>query len=200
LWAVTRDGNLLSFNYSRAEQISAWAMHTTQGGLFRDVVIFPSETGDDEVFFIIDRGGASHLERFPQAWQATQEAGTTGNYLDAAGLTGGSLPIASELRVPPQDMTLDGGGTQGRRKRANEILLNVYQSFGGGISYDGQTVLIDWSNSSDAMDMAAPLKNQWVGVTLPPAHMDDLQFSIVHSEPFPFTVRAAVLRWSLHEP
>jgi hypothetical protein len=200
LWAVTRPGNLLSFNYSRSQNISAWAMHTTEDGLFRDVIVFPSDDGDDEVFFIIDRGATSNLERFQQDWQATQEAGTVGNYVDAAGMEDGDFPIVSELRTPPQDMQLDGGGTQGRKKRANEILLNVYQSFGGGISYDGQTVLFDWSQSSDLMDTDIPLKTQWLGVTLPGAHMDDLAFSIVHSDPYPFTVRAAVLRWNLHEP
>ena len=200
LWAVTRAGNLLSFNYVRSQQISAWAMHNTASGLFRDVVVFPSETGDDEVFFIIDRGANSHLERFPQGWLATQEAGTVGNYVDAAGLTGGSFPIISELKVPPQDMSLDGGGTQGRRKRANEILLNVYQSFGGGVTYDGETVDILYANTSDLMDTPVTLKSGWQALTLSPGYMDDLQFSIVHSAPYPFTVRAAVLRWNLHEP
>jgi hypothetical protein len=200
LWCVTRAGNLLSFNYSRSENIAAWAMHRTQGGSFRDVIVFASDDGDDQVFFIIDRAGTSNLERFPQGWQATQEAGTVGNYVDAAGRVGGDLPIVSELRLPPQDLQLDGGGTQGRKKRANEILLNVYQSFGGGVQYDGQNVLFDWSNSSDRMDSPNLLKTQWIGVTLPSAHMDDLSFSIIHSEPYPFTVRAAVLRWNLHEP
>jgi|GEM_PF-2642273 len=201
LWCVTRAGNLLSFNYSRSENIAAWAMHHTQGGSFRDVIVFAADDGDDQVFFIIDRAGTSNLERFPQGWQATQEAGTVGNYVDAAGRVGGNLPIVSELRLPPQDLQLDGGGgTQGRKKRANEILLNVYQSFGGGVQYDGQNVLFDWSNSSDRMDSPNLLKTQWIGVTVPSAHMDDLSFSIIHSEPYPFTVRAAVLRWNLHEP
>jgi hypothetical protein len=44
------------------------------------------------------------------------------------------------------------------------------------------------------------LKNGWQALTLAPGYMDDLQFSIVHSAPYPFTVRAAVLRWNLHEP
>lgn len=200
LWAVTRAGALLSFHYSRVENISAWAMHTTQSGLFRDVIIFPSDEGDDEVFFIIDRGGSSNLERFDQGWQSMQEAGIVGNYVDAAGMEGGDFSVVSELLTPPQDMQIDGGGTQGRRKRANELLVNVYQSFGGGVEYDGQTVDFGWSLASDLLDSAPSLKTQWIGVTLPSAHMDDLQFSIVHSSNHPFTVRAAVLRWNLHEP
>lgn len=200
LWAVTKPGALLSFNYSRSQNISAWAMHTTASGLFRDVIVFPSDDGDDEVFFIIDRGATSNLERFPQGWQSTQEAGTVGNYVDAAGMEDGDFPIVSELRVPPQDMEIEGGGTQGRMKRANEILLNLFQSFGGGISYDNQTVTLNYLTSSAAMDTSLPLKTGWIGVTLSPAHVEDLQFSIVHSDPFPFTIRAAVLRWNLHEP
>lgn len=200
LWAVTKPGALLSFNYSRIQNISAWAMHTTEDGLFRDVIVFPSDEGDDEIFFIIDRGESSNLERFPQGWQATQEAGTVGNYVDAAGMTGGDFPIVSELRVPPQDMDIEGGGTQGRMKRANEILLNIFQSFGGGISYDGTPVNLNYLTSSAAMDTTLPLKTGWIGVTLGPAHVEDLQFSIVHSDPYPFTIRAVVLRWNLHEP
>jgi hypothetical protein len=200
LWAVTNPGALLSFNYSRSHNVSAWAMHTTQAGLFRDVMVFPSDDGDDEVFFIIDRGDTSNLERFPQGWQAAQEAGTLSNFVDAEGMEDGDFPIVSELRVPPQDMQLDGGGTQGRRKRANEILLNVFQSFGGGVSYDGQPTTFNYLSTSSNMDSPLPLATGWIGATLPPGFMDDLQFTISHSDPAPFTVRAAVLRWSLHEP
>lgn len=78
LWVVRADGVLLHFAYSRGEKIAAWSRHTTSGGLFRDVVVFPSDAGDDEVFFIIDRGAVSCLERFPQHWRKTIEDETGG--------------------------------------------------------------------------------------------------------------------------
>lgn len=195
LWAVTTEGLLLSFNYSRPDQISAWARHDTEGGLFRDVVVFPSNTGDDEVFFIVDRGVDSHLECFPQGWQGTQEAGIAGPYVDGPD----EEPITSELRMLPVDLMLKDGTTHGRVKRCHEILLNVFESFGGGISYDGETISFDYANSSDLMDSAPELRTEWLALTLSPAHLVDLQLAIVHSDPYPFTVRAVILRWQLHE-
>lgn len=195
LWAVTTEGLLLSFNYSRPDQISAWARHDTEGGLFRDVVVFPSNTGDDEVFFIVDRGEDSHLECFPQGWQGTQEAGISGPYVDGPD----EEPITSELRMLPVDLMLKDGTTHGRMKRCHEILLNVFESFGGGLSYDGETIAFDYANSSDLMDSAPELRTEWLAMTLSPAHLVDLQPAIVHSDPYPFTVRAVILRWQLHE-
>lgn len=75
LWAITREGNLLQFCYSRADRLMAWSRHNTDGGTFRNVAILPSDNGDDDVFFIVDRAGGSALERFPQHYQEIQETG-----------------------------------------------------------------------------------------------------------------------------
>jgi hypothetical protein len=77
LWAVTREGKLLQFSYSRRDNLMAWSQHTTAGGTFRNVAILPSDNGDDDVFFIVQRAGGSALERFPQHYQETQETGNT---------------------------------------------------------------------------------------------------------------------------
>jgi hypothetical protein len=77
LWAVTREGKLLQFSYSRRDNLMAWSQHTTSGGSFRNVAILPSDKGDDDVFFIVQRAGGSALERFPQHYQETQETGNT---------------------------------------------------------------------------------------------------------------------------
>ena len=75
LWAVTREGKLLQFSYSRRDNLMAWSKHTTAGGTFRNVAVLPSDRGDDDVFFIVQRAGGSALERFPQHYQETQETG-----------------------------------------------------------------------------------------------------------------------------
>ena len=75
LWAITRAGNLLQFCYSRRDNLMAWSRHNSTGALFRNVVILPSDDGDDDVFFILDRNGVTTLERFPQNYQQTQETG-----------------------------------------------------------------------------------------------------------------------------
>jgi len=74
LWAITRAGNLLHLAYSRTERLAAWSQHNTRDGIFRDVIVLPSDTGDDDVFFIVDRGATSHLERFPAHWLETLES------------------------------------------------------------------------------------------------------------------------------
>ena len=110
LWAVTREGKLLQFSYSRRDNLMAWSKHTTAGGTFRNVAILPSDRGDDDVFFIVQRAGGSALERFPQHYQETQETGNTPgltasplfpyHYLDGISYRGtatNSLPIPATL-------------------------------------------------------------------------------------------------------
>lgn len=197
IWCVTTSGKLLSFHYSKPDQIAAWAQHDTQNGAFRAVLVFPSDSGDDEVFFIVERSGDLLLEKFPQGWQATQESGTIGRCVDGED----DEPITAELQFLPVDITLkDSGTTHGRIKRAHEVLVGTYQSYGGAVQYDGTTVPLESLNTSDLMSPTPALKSGWFSATLAPAHVEDLQPTIVHSEPYPFTVRAVVLRWSVREP
>lgn len=114
LWVVRRDGVLLHFAYSRTDRVSAWSRHVTQGGIFRDVVVFPSDDGDDEVFFIVDRGSASMLERFPQHWQEAQETGGTGMsffHVDGVAGSGVSMTVPVHLRNTPITRVLQPAAT-----------------------------------------------------------------------------------------
>ena len=85
-------------------------------------------------------------------------------------------------------------------KRAHSLALSVYQSLGGGVAYDGETQGFTYLQTSDLMDAGLSLRSEWMEITLPPGHVTDLQPSIVHADPYPFTVRAAVLTWEIHEP
>ena len=101
MWLVRHDGVLIHFAYSRAEKIAAWSQHNSAGGVFRDVVVLPSEAGDDEVFFIVDRGAVSCLERFPQHWQAAIENGAAGIpwfHVDGVAGSGSTISIPAHLR------------------------------------------------------------------------------------------------------
>jgi hypothetical protein len=109
------------------------------------------------------------------------------------------LPITSTLSTLPLDVASETGTSHSRRKRAQELKLNVYQSFGGSYTYDGDTNIIDYTNTLDNTDSAPALRTGWIPATLPPAHMEDLTFSIVHTEPYPFLCRASILSWTLHE-
>ncbi|WAC18836.1 hypothetical protein OVA24_16520 [Luteolibacter sp. SL250] len=109
------------------------------------------------------------------------------------------LPVRSVLTTLPLDVAADNGTTHARMKRAHELKLNVMNSFGGSYTYDGKTEVIHHTTAADAMDAAPTPRTGWISHTLPPAHLEDLTFSLVHDEPYAFLLRASVLSWSLHE-
>lgn len=298
LWAVTAKGMLLSFAYHRGEEIAAWARHNTADGKIRSVAVLRNETGDDDVFLLVERFAEKNtykygavppdpgipkkdktatylaIEKLSSSQQAIQEAGDLGavHHVDgglsirvpeknALGvpvppITSVTLPrhligkqltvvadgvydtdykpgedppvgappgtppvmkttvtldrpardvhvgarVVSTLTTLPQDIDVENGPTHSRLKRAHEMKLNVFNSFGGSYTYDGKTLHIDYTNTADSLDAAPLMRNGWISHTLEPAHVEDLTFSIVHDEPYPFLVRASILSWSLHEP
>lgn len=117
MWAITREGKLLQFCYSRRDNLMAWSQHTTEGGKFRNVAILPSDNGDDDVFFIVERAGGTSLERLPQHFQQIHETGQIPgkpadplfpyHYLDGVSYSGVST---TSLSIPPtligQSLTL----------------------------------------------------------------------------------------------
>jgi hypothetical protein len=100
LWTVRRDGVLLHFAFNRQEKVAAWSRHSTTGGEWYDVAILPSDGGDDEIFFIIQRGANMHLERFPQNWQAAVEDNAGWFHLDGVSGSGTTIAIPAHLRSP----------------------------------------------------------------------------------------------------
>jgi len=105
LWVVRRDGVLLHFAYSRPDRVAAWSRHITGGGgLFRDVVVLPSDDGDDEVFFVVDRDAGSMLERFPQHWQEAMESASDGLgffHVDGVAGSGSTAEVPAHLMNNP---------------------------------------------------------------------------------------------------
>jgi hypothetical protein len=258
LWAVTREGVLLHMAYNRQEHLAAWSRHTTQGGVFRDVVVLPSPRGDDHVFFIVDRTHngvtTSCLEHFPQFWQAAQEnssdglpychldgvsgngtAGTIPHHLcnqpltlvqlpnatpaaiptvspitvvDLLGPVGASfglatssdwqagLPVVSRLDSLPVDVQADTGTTQARKKRSHKLLLSLFRSRGGALWLRN----IEAKQAIRNTQAAEVLRTGWEETIPDAGALDDLQLRVYHDEPFPFCLRAAVLRWNLNEP
>jgi hypothetical protein len=227
----------------------AWSQHTTSGGSFRNVAILPSDKGDDDVFFIVQRAGGSALERFPQHYQETQETGNTPglaasplfpyHYLDGisyrgtaitslavpATLIGQSLtlltvsaegvvttstvtpssspltiasttrailgkPITSRLSSLPVDLP----GNQSLTKRLHKIALSLFRSKGGTMF-----------NASAASAKPIPyphatnLHTGWTEMLPDLGNKDEVQVHIIHSDPYPFTVRAVSLRMNQQE-
>lgn len=252
LWAVRDDGVLLAFAYNREEKIAAWSRHATRGGLFRSVAVLRGPSGDDDVFFVVQRGDDFHLEKLAAGQHAIQEAGIVEDchYLDG-GREGATekedgihtfavpehlngqlidvladgiayrnvlvedglivlpnegtkvhagLPIDSEHRILPVDLQGEDGTTLSRVKRTHEVLLSLVNSRGGAISANGGEIGITYTNTSDPTDTPPTLTTGWMPQTLAPGYETDLQFSILHADPYPFSIRAAVLRWQMSEP
>ena len=58
LWCVLNDGTIVAFTYNKAQEITAWHLHTTGSttctGLFEDVEVIPVDD-HDQVWFIVKR-------------------------------------------------------------------------------------------------------------------------------------------------
>lgn len=106
------------------------------------------------------------------------------------------LPIAAEYASLPIDVTAQDGTTQARRKRPHKLCLSLYKARGGQVWNLSQNAAQDIPNTQPT----AVLRDGWEDVIPDAGHLDNMQLKILHSDPFPFTVRAAVIKWQLHEP
>jgi hypothetical protein len=101
------------------------------------------------------------------------------------------LPLTSTLTTLPLDVQTENGPTLARTKRGVEIYVNFYASAGGRIETNGGQRAITYPGPG--------LTTGWLRAKLDPEHVQDLQITFSHSDPLPFTVRAACLDWQLHE-
>lgn len=71
LWVVMLDGSLLTCTYNRAQEVIAWAKHTTSGA-FESVCCTYGETANsDDVWFIVLRDGTRRLEKVDGSFWAS---------------------------------------------------------------------------------------------------------------------------------
>ena len=71
LWCIKENGEILSFTYQRANQVTAWARHETPKGLFKDVEVVTGSCGD-EIWFIIERTINDETKKFVEFMQMPQ--------------------------------------------------------------------------------------------------------------------------------
>jgi|GEM_PF-5964578 len=131
-------------------------------------------------------------------YTATVASATITIPVDADHLWAGLL-VAGRLVLLPQDTIAQGGATHSRLKRAEEIRLAVYKSWDCCVIYDGVTYNIDFLSTSTPTDAAPALHTGWLATTFSPAHLQDLTLEICRASPYPFTARALVLSWAIHE-
>lgn len=105
------------------------------------------------------------------------------------------LPVVSRLSTLPIDLVGDSGTSQARIKRLHRVILSLFQSRGGKV----------WNRSESAAQVIPYPETDsahtgWVEVVPDAGHQADLHLRVLHDDPYPFTVRNAVLRFELQEP
>jgi hypothetical protein len=105
------------------------------------------------------------------------------------------LPVVSRLVGLPIDTQAQDGTTLARRKRTHKLLLSLYQSAGGylfNVSESRKQAIV---NTQPTLT----LRTGWEETIPDAGALDDLQLRLYHADPYPFCLRAAVMRWHLHE-
>lgn len=62
IWMIRDDGALLSLTYLKEQEITGFARHDSQGGIFESVAVIREGTMD-AVYFSVNRGGIRYIER-----------------------------------------------------------------------------------------------------------------------------------------
>lgn len=85
-WAIRDDGVLLSLTHLREQEVTAWATHTTQNGLFENVTSIP-EGNSDTVYTIVNRtiGSPAQTVRYVEYFCTTGECYTDSHLSGTAG-------------------------------------------------------------------------------------------------------------------
>lgn len=88
LYTVLADGSVLILTFDRDDKVAAFTTLTTNGGSIEDVSVLPTDYQDD-VSFIVNRGGIRYRERL--AREADQTSKATCALLDAHKVLTGSI-------------------------------------------------------------------------------------------------------------
>lgn len=106
------------------------------------------------------------------------------------------FPIVGTYKSLPIDITAQDGSTSGRKKRIHKLALSLVNARGGKISNKSIAAAVPIPNTQPS----AVLRTGWEEVIPDSGNVNDAQIVITHSDPFPFSLRAAVIKWQLHEP
>lgn len=140
VYMVLNDGSCVVLTYERDDEVVAFTTLTTVGGSIQDVAVLPDDDQDD-VYFIVSRGGQRYLERLSPEYE--QRSVSTCTLLDSyTVLTGTISSISGATRFASEtvqiwadgqrrtDVTLDGSG--------NGTLDGTYSRVVYGKTYDAE--------------------------------------------------------------
>lgn len=80
VWCVMDDGILAAMTYVKEQDVWGWHKHETTGGTFESISAVPN-TGTDDIYVVVNRGGVYRLEVFGPKWE---EDITQANFLDSS--------------------------------------------------------------------------------------------------------------------
>lgn len=126
---------------------------------------------------------------------ASSQTYTTGTATIASQDWQVGFPIVANYVSLPLDFSGRDGSTQSRRKRPHKISLSLYKARGGKVWNRNKNAAQEIPNTQPT----AVLRDGWEDVIPDAGHLDDMQLRIIHDDPFPFSLRAVLIRWQLHE-
>ena len=101
------------------------------------------------------------------------------------------LKYISTLVALPVEVTTPTGTSQGKKKRISQLLVRLYNSLGGKFGQDANTLdRFMYRSGSVPMDSSPPLFTGDKIVSMNAEHSTSAEYTIIHDEPFPFTVIA----------
>jgi len=104
VWVVRSDGVLLGMTYVKSQQVVAWHIHDTQGGLFENVVVVP-EGNEDVVYTVVNRTINGRSARYIERLTSRQVVDVVDNIFMDSALTYDGRNTGGIT------MTLSGGST-----------------------------------------------------------------------------------------
>jgi hypothetical protein len=90
IWFVRSDGKALALTYMREQQVLAWTWNDTDG-LFESVCSIPG-TGQNDVYFVINRGGKRYIEKMGKRLTSSDPADC---FFVDSGLSYSGTPIST---------------------------------------------------------------------------------------------------------
>lgn len=108
VWLTRTDGVLLSMIYFPEQEVLGWSQHTTQDGLFEDVMCLPSvPTGKTDTYVTVKRTINGVTRRYVEVANRDMyvDSGISGSFNSSDGLVNGLNHLANEQVV----QNIDGG-------------------------------------------------------------------------------------------
>lgn len=144
IWCVLNNGALISLTYEVDQGVIAWARHSSGSGKFESVaVIYGGGSDADQVWFVVNRGGARIIERFDPAHFNLLDENDAGQlvYVDSAVRAEAETPFSTlsglgHIEGETVAILADGGVEASQAVASGEVTIeDAAQVMIAGIPY-----------------------------------------------------------------